>query len=88
MIIKIKLNNKNSKMPIMGNHYAMCYDCYASNITVDEKTQKVKVDLGISVELPKNYGMRIIPRSNITKHAYVLNNSFGIVDPKSNNNSN
>ena len=38
-------------------------------------------DTGIRVEPPEGYYVEIVPRSSISKSAYMLANSVGIVDP-------
>lgn len=80
MIVKIKKLYEDSIIPTKGSADAMCYDCYAQSIHVNENG-KTEVDLGFSLELPAGYGARLIPRSNLTKHWWVLNNSLGVIDP-------
>lgn len=78
MIVEIKLEN-GGKIPQKGESKAMCYDCYVNTI---EKLDngKIVVGLGFSAKPPKGYGIRLIPRSNLTKHFWVMNNSIGIGD--------
>jgi dUTP pyrophosphatase len=38
------------------------------------------VGLGFKTEIPVGYKGIIVPRSNLTKYDWVLNNSFGIID--------
>lgn len=78
MKVKIKLI-KDGKIPVKGEPNAMCWDCYAYNIKTNENN-KIEVDLGFSLEPPKGYGVRLIPRSNLTKYWWVLNNSIGVGD--------
>ena len=40
----------------------------------------MKVGLGFKTEIPKGYKGIIVPRSNLTKFHWVLNNSFGVID--------
>lgn len=78
MKLKIKLE-QGAKLPYKGSEGAMCYDCYAYDINHKEDG-KVEVDLGFSLQPPKGYGIRLIPRSNLTKYWWVLNNSIGVGD--------
>jgi dUTP pyrophosphatase len=41
---------------------------------------KVKVGLGFATEIPIGWKGSIVPRSNLTKHNWVLNNSIGVID--------
>lgn len=79
-MLKIKLQKitEDAKMPIKGSLGAACYDVYAHHITT--KGDKVTVGLGFKTEIPKGYKGIIVPRSNITKYDWVMNNSFGVVD--------
>jgi dUTPase len=78
-VVKIKLE-EGAKIPIKGEPNAMCYDCFAHNIKKNE-FGKIEVDLGFSATPPHGYGIRLIPRSGITKFWWSLNNSIGIGDP-------
>lgn len=84
MKVKIKLSNE-ALLPKKGESNAMCYDCYAHYIEV-QNDGKVFVDLGFSATPPEGYGIRLIPRSNITKYWWVMNNSIGIGDEDYKNN--
>jgi len=79
-MLKIKLQKitEDAKMPIKGSSGAACYDVYAHHIT--SKGDKVTVGLGFKTEISKGYKGIIVPRSNITKHDWVMNNSFGVID--------
>jgi dUTP pyrophosphatase len=79
--LKIKLQKitEDARMPIKGNAEAACYDVYAHSITVSNDG-KVTVGLGFKTEIPKGYKGIIVPRSNLTKYFWVLNNSFGVID--------
>ena len=80
-MLKIKLQKvtEDARMPIKGTADAACYDVYAHSIT-SESGDKVKVGLGFKTEIPKGYKGIIVPRSNLTKFHWVLNNSFGVID--------
>jgi len=79
--LKIKLQKvtEDARMPIKGTADAACYDVYAHSITSKEDG-KIVVGLGFKTEIPKGYKGVIVPRSNLTKHFWVLNNSFGVID--------
>jgi dUTP pyrophosphatase len=66
-------------MPIKGSEHAAAYDVYAHSITSKEDG-KVVVGLGFKTEIPKGYKGIIVPRSNLTKFFWILNNSYGVID--------
>jgi dUTP pyrophosphatase len=76
--VKFKKLNADTKLPVKGSLEAACYDVYAHSIT--DSNGKVKVGLGFKTEIPKGYKGILVPRSNLTKHYWVLNNSFGVID--------
>jgi len=76
--VKFKKIHANAKLPVKGSLHAACYDVYANSITFDG--DKVKVGLGFKTEIPVGYKGIIVPRSNLTKYNWVLNNSFGVID--------
>jgi dUTP pyrophosphatase len=79
--LKIKLQKvtEDARMPIKGTADAACYDIHAHSITVSNDG-KVTVGLGFKTEIPRGYKGIIVPRSNLTKYFWVLNNSFGVID--------
>ena len=79
--LKIKLQKvtEDARMPIKGTADAACYDVYAHSITSKEDG-KIVVGLGFKTEIPKGYKGVIVPRSNLTKFRWILNNSFGVID--------
>jgi dUTP pyrophosphatase len=79
--LKIKLQKvtEDARMPIKGSEQAAAYDVYAHSITSKEEG-KVVVGLGFKTEIPKGYKGIIVPRSNLTKFNWVLNNSYGVID--------
>ena len=79
-MLKIKLQKvtEDARMPIKGSEHAAAYDVYAHSIT--SENGKVKVGLGFKTEIPKGYKGIIVPRSNLTKFNWVLNNSYGVID--------
>jgi dUTP pyrophosphatase len=76
--VKFKKLYADTKLPVKGSLEAACYDVYAHSIT--ETNGKVKVGLGFKTEIPMGYKGILVPRSNLTKHYWVLNNSFGVID--------
>ena len=80
-MLKIKLQKitEDARMPIKGSEHAAAYDVYAHSITSKEDG-KIVVGLGFKTEIPKGYKGIIVPRSNLTKFFWVLNNSFGVID--------
>lgn len=79
--LKIKLQKvtEDARMPIKGSEHAAAYDVYAHSITSTENG-KVKVGLGFKTEIPKGYKGILVPRSNLTKFRWMLNNSYGVID--------
>jgi dUTP pyrophosphatase len=77
--IKLQKTTEDARMPIKGSEYAAAYDVYAHSIT-DSNDGKVKVGLGFKTEIPKGYKGIIVPRSNLTKFHWILNNSYGVID--------
>lgn len=77
--IKFQKLTEDTRMPIKGSESAAAYDVYAHSIT-SESGDKVKVGLGFKTEIPRGYKGIIVPRSNLTKHHWVLNNSYGVID--------
>ncbi len=76
--VKFKKIHATVKLPVKGSLHAACYDVYANSITFDG--DKAKVGLGFKTEIPVGYKGIIVPRSNLTKYNWVLNNSFGVID--------
>lgn len=79
--IKFKKLQPNVKLPVKGSSHAACFDVYANNITYDDKNpRKRTVGLGFATEIPKGYCGILIPRSNLAKHYWIINNSMGVID--------
>lgn len=79
MTIKFKKKDEQSKLPIKGSLQAAASDAYAHTI-ITREDGKVVVGLGFSTEIPRGFKGIIVPRSNLTKYNWVLNNSFGVID--------
>jgi dUTP pyrophosphatase len=76
--VKFKKLNDSTKLPYKGSLNAACYDVYAHSITF--KDGKAVYGLGFSTEIPVGYRGVIVPRSNLSKHQWMLGNSMGIID--------
>jgi dUTP pyrophosphatase len=76
--VKFKKLHEDVKLPVKGSPHAACFDVYASSITYDGS--KAKIGLGFSTEIPEGWRGVIVPRSNLTKYNWVLNNSMGVID--------
>ena len=79
MKIKFKKKDEHSSLPIKGSLHAAASDAYAHTLTTREDG-KVVVGLGFSTEIPVGFKGIIVPRSNLTKYNWMLNNSFGVID--------
>ena len=79
VLVKMKMIDENSKIPVMATQGAACYDAFARYIKVIDPN-KVEVGLGFMTEIPHGYKGIIAPRSGIAKTEWVLANSFGIID--------
>ena len=77
--VKFKKVTDDVKMPIKGSKNAACFDVHAHSI-VHKGNGKVHVGLGFKTEIPVGFRGVIVPRSNLTKFRWVLNNSFGVID--------
>jgi dUTP pyrophosphatase len=79
MTIKIKKLYPDVMLPIMGSENAACYDVYANSIEIIG-ANKAKIGLGFATEIPIGYKGVIIPRSNLTKHNWIINNAPACID--------
>jgi dUTP pyrophosphatase len=76
--VKFKKISSNTKLPFKGSLDAACSDVYAHSITFENN--KMVIGLGFKTEIPRGYKGIIVPRSNLTKHPWMMNNSMGIID--------
>ena len=80
--IKIKILNGFGKIPEKSHEDDIGYDLYADNNYTIEPGKVVLVNLGISIQLPKNCGGFVLPRSGLaSKHLIAPINSPGLIDP-------
>ena len=77
--IKLQKTTEDANMPFKASSDAACYDVYAHSITSKEEG-KIAVGLGFKTEIPKGYKGILVPRSNLTKYFWMMNNSFGVID--------
>lgn len=77
--VKFKKLNADAKLPIKGSEHAACFDVYATSVELDEN-RVVTYGLGFSTKIPEGWRGVVVPRSNISKHPWVLANSVGIID--------
>lgn len=81
--MNITLNNNLATIPTKGSKYAAGYDLYAAtdyDITIPPH-QTIKIDTGISIELPQNTFGAIYPRSGLaTKQGLRPANCVGVID--------
>jgi dUTP pyrophosphatase len=76
--VKFKKLNANTKLPVKGSLEAACFDVYTNSITF--KNGKAVYGLGFATQIPKGYRGVIVPRSNLSKHPWIMANSIGIID--------
>lgn len=79
MKVLFKKNHELAKLPIKAKEGDACWDVHACDIRY-LADGKVEVDLGFSTEFDKKYVGRIVPRSNLTKYWWIVNNSSGVID--------
>lgn len=81
--MKIKLLNDLAKVPTRGSEDAAGFDLYAAtNYNIEIRPNEVvKIDTGISVEIPKGYFGAIFARSGLaTKQGLRPANAVGVID--------
>lgn len=78
--VKFKLI-ENGKIPTKANEHAACYDVYARTMKqIPNDIFKIEIALGFATEIPENWKGVIVPRSNITKCNWFINNSAAQID--------
>lgn len=81
MKIKIKRLRDNVKLPTYGTSGAAAFDFYLPETIRVYGFNKLKIPLGIAVEIPKGYAMLMIPRSSLgLKTSLRQSNSVGLID--------
>ncbi len=71
--------NGNDYIPKKGNDKASCYDVICKEV-LKISPNKIYCKLGFKSQIPKGYKAVLIPRSNLTKFNWIMNNSPGQVD--------
>jgi len=80
--IKIKILNEFGKIPCKSHDGDIGYDLYSDAEYVIDPNKVVLVRLGISIQLPKNVGGFVLPRSGLaSKYLISPINSPGLIDP-------
>ena len=80
--IKIKILNEFGKIPEKSHPDDIGYDLYSDNEYLIEPGKVVLVNLGVSIQLPKNVGGFVLPRSGLaSKHLISPINTPGLIDP-------
>ncbi len=79
LVVNFKKLHADAQLPVKGSEHAACFDVYATSIEVDQNSVAT-YGLGFATEIPQGWRGVIVPRSNISKHPWVLANSIGIVD--------
>lgn len=79
MTVKFKKDFPDVQLPVKGSRDAACYDVYAYKVK-EKGFGKVEVELGFKTEIPIGFKGIIIPRSNLTKHKWSINNSPATID--------
>lgn len=82
MKIKFKRLHEDAVIPAQATEFAGGWDltCTQVDYMDDDKMNKVICRLGFAMQPPIGYRVVIVPRSNLTKHNWVINNSPGTGD--------
>jgi len=76
--LKVKLLDYNAREPVKGYQGSAGYDVFAtSNVTIPVGKRRL-IPLGISVEIPKYYYIRIAPRSGLSVRGIDI--GAGVID--------
>ena len=79
MIAKFKRLHKNAVIPKQATEFDGGWDVTVTEIEYVEP-DFVICKLGFALELPVGYKLTLVPRSNLTKYQWVVNNSPGLGD--------
>lgn len=77
-ICRVKLLRFRAKAPTRAYPGDTCFDLYAVEPLVIQRSDTVVVPLGIAIELPAGYGAQVRPRSSQSKRGVLV--SLGTVD--------
>jgi dUTP pyrophosphatase len=78
-IVKIKLLDKNAKIPNKINDTDACYDVVATS-REDYGDGRIKYGLGFALELPSSTQLDLRARSSVHKTGLILSNCIGTGD--------
>lgn len=83
MKVKFKKLRENSKLPVKAHETDACYDVYASEISIDRKSEITSaiVKLGFATAIEEGFKGVVVPRSSLTKTNWIIINSPGQIDP-------
>lgn len=77
--VQFKRLHSDTIVPTKASEGAACFDLYSYNCIPDVRGYTVYT--GLSIALPPNYGLLILPRSGLsTKLGLNLRNSVGVID--------
>ncbi|RZP24369.1 MAG: dUTP diphosphatase [Candidatus Actinomarinales bacterium] len=80
--IKIKILNEFAKIPSKSHEDDIGYDLYSDGEYIIKPQKVVLVNLGIAIQLPKNVGGFVLPRSGLaSKNLIAPINAPGLIDP-------
>ena len=80
--IKIKILNEFAKIPSKSHEDDIGYDLYSDDQYLIKPQKVVLVKLGIAIQLPKNIGGFVLPRSGLaSKYLIAPINAPGLIDP-------
>ena len=79
MNLKIKLVNKNAKIPTRGSKDAAGLDLYSVEEKILKPGERTIVDFGLQIELPRGYFGQICGRSGLARNSGIITGG-GIID--------
>lgn len=79
MTVKVKILNKDAKVPNRALENDACYDVVATS-KKDLGDGRIQYGLGFALEIPENTQADFRARSSIHKTGLILSNSIGTID--------
>eukprot|EP00960_Hanusia_phi_P074852 768332-Hanusia_phi.AAC.1 len=79
MSFKIRLCNEDVVMPNRQTLGSACYDIYSAEDKIIKKKSREGISTGIQTEFPKNYLLRVLPRSGLS-FKYGIESGSGVID--------
>jgi dUTP pyrophosphatase len=80
MKVKIKLFDKDARIPTYGHSGDAGMDLTAISVAHNPEHNYYEYDTGIGLEIPHGYYGAVVPRSSISKTSMILCNSPGTID--------